>query len=203
MDRGVLSALVVVKRVLALCVVSLWAPGCVLNPQGEDPGFEEGNTTGIGAQPTPADGVEGSPVFLPSAPGGDPSPSAGAPPPGAPAASQAPDAISSESGEEPLPGDPGSVVPGVDPEGPGSPTTSIPVSPVGAGGSAASGGSPGQAAGGGNPTVDPPLAGSGGTDMGMDFDAGPFNYAAPADGGLDGGVPPIPGTSELDGGSFE
>src|SRR5262245_36468074 len=93
MDRGVLGALTVVMRVAVLCVGSLLAVGCVLNPQGEDPGFEDRGAVVNGAEPegdlavTPAApnaggpiaaGVEPSSVGLPTSPAG-PSPGAASP----------------------------------------------------------------------------------------------------------------------------
>jgi hypothetical protein len=187
MDRGVLDALFVAMRLLLVPCVGLIATGCFLNPQGEDPGFEDGNVTNAGDQGGILAPTAGFPDFGPSGSSdsndGVAMPGAGAPVTTttvSPGATAAPGPLPT-SAPAPLPS------PSVEP----APVVPDPVAatggagPVGQGGAdTASGGAPGGETGG---------AGGSLADPGEQFDGGPFNYgspegdAGPGDAGVDAG----------------
>lgn len=170
MDRGVLPALFVVKRLLACGVL---ASACSLNPQGEDPGLLGGaevqNSSGPGALAPGAAG-DGMPVneqpdsFNPTQP-----PAAGP--------------ITGPDGTIVDVGSPGESSAPLGPEtGPGGVATTgddlvtgsggAPAGETPAGGRSASGGAAGAGTAG--------AAGSAGAE-GTEFDGGTFNYGAPED----------------------
>jgi hypothetical protein len=151
----------------------LLATGCILNPQGEDPGFED--ETGASVMDSPGD------LFPPG--------------PGTPAPDSQGAVVDPVTGQPQAP-DPAGGLP-LSPAGPGAPPSTgavtpaatpgpqeMPVAPVtpppeptplpGAGGAG-----PAQAAGGA------PASGGagGGHEPTEQFDGGPFNYASPRDGG--------------------
>jgi hypothetical protein len=191
MDRGVLHALVVVKCLVAVPCALLLAMGCTLNPQGEDPGYDEGSTITMSGGPGGDVFTPGPGVVPGSSPGGDsPNDGISLPTGASPGATMAPVSPAAPSGPELGPPTP-AVVPSTAP----SPTSSgLPADPGPVpepSGPFASGGSPGAAASGG--------AGGASTVPGEEFDGGPFNYASPrdagmGDAGLDAGVAPIEGT---------
>lgn len=176
MDRRVLSALAVAKR-LGPFWLALSLSGCVLNPIGEDPGYEENNTADIlggseatGASPgglIPPSGPQGAAPVTPGPAQGATDPAAGIPNPLDPTGPSVP-------GAGPPPAAPAGTSP-VD--APGLTPTPEPVQGAG-GASAGSGGSPsvGEAGAAGEPEPDAMVPG-------MDFDGGTFNYGQDADGG--------------------
>jgi hypothetical protein len=194
MDRGVLSALNVVKRSLTFCGGSLWLVSCVLNPQGEDPGFEDDSTPTFGA----GDVQSVSPMT------GAPSETSGVPMMCAPLA-DIPGMPGVAPGSEPIselpetePPSPVVVPPAAGPADPSAPTgTSVPgiTEPAGAGGGGPAGG--GASAQGGNAAS---AGGAGGVDNTDDFDAGPFNYASDDDAGAPDGGATDAGATPADGG---
>lgn len=191
MDRGVLDALFVAMRLLLVPCVGLIATGCFLNPQGEDPGFEDGNvmnastpTGGLGAPgaapdfgPYPSDDMGSSVTDLPgmtatvpagaSGPTGSSSPGAALP---TSTGTTAPDVPATPDPVQPTP-EPAPAAGGAGPVGQG-------------GADAASGGAPAGETGGAGGVVAEP---------GEQFDGGPFNYgspeadAGPGDAGVDAG----------------
>lgn len=177
MDRRVLSALAVAKR-LGPFWLALSLSGCVLNPIGEDPGYEDDDLAGIIGEPNASAGNPG--VLNPSAMGpagpltpgptqGATDPANGIPNPSDPAGPGVPGA-----GPDPITPPPAATTP-VD-----APVVTPTPEPVqGAGGaSAGSGGSPsvGEAGAPGEPEPDSMVPG-------MDFDGGTFNYGQDTDGG--------------------
>lgn len=181
MDRGVLCALFVAKSLLPLPCALLFVTGCFLNPQGEDPGFEEGNAATANGTPVATGFFPTGPGDPGAAPIGDPGPSLGVDPvTGAPLTPD--DSAGPGATPMPEPGAPGIVPPAgtATPQPTPTPTMSASPEPAGAGG--ASFGEPGASGAGGSEV-----------EAGEQFDGGPFNYgspdgdAGPGDGGLDAG----------------
>jgi hypothetical protein len=166
----VLGALTVVKRVSALCCLVL--TGCLLNPQGEDPGLEKnGAATPNADLPQLFPGEEPAVDNSESDEAISIGPGAGAPPVAMSPASPVPGSVAEPSlpvANPEAPSDPAGPV--LTPTSPPEPEQILEPSPDLAAGGAAAGSA---GAGGGAIVEDDP--------RGIDFDGGTLNYASPTD----------------------